>query len=172
MYIEKGVVDTSIDDIVKEADVGKGTFYLYFKDKYELLDALVSQEALVVIHRAAIETEEKNFEDYEDQILYFVDCIIDYLKKNKPILDIINKSISWNIIKKAINKHEEVSEIYEMFSRGYSGKKTREEIDIILFMIIELIGSVAYSAIVLEEPTDIDSVKPYLYSAVKCIVGI
>ena len=32
LFTEKGLKDTSIQDIVDNADVGKGTFYLYFKD--------------------------------------------------------------------------------------------------------------------------------------------
>lgn len=171
LYIEKGVVDTSVDDIVKEAKVGKGTFYLYFKDKYELLDSLISEESVDVIHRAAVATEEKNFSHFEEEILYFIDSIIEYLYNNKDKLELIHKSLSWNIIKKAIDKHEEVNQIYKIFLEGYKGKKTREEIDIVLYMIIELVGSVAYSSIILKEPADIEIVKPLLYGAVKGIIN-
>ena len=38
LFTEKGVKSTSIQEIVDKADVGKGTFYLYFKDKYEIRD--------------------------------------------------------------------------------------------------------------------------------------
>lgn len=36
LFIEKGLRDTSIDDIVNKAKIGKGTFYAYFKNKEEL----------------------------------------------------------------------------------------------------------------------------------------
>ena len=36
---------TSISDIVNEAGVAKGTFYLYFKDKYDLRDKLIAFKA-------------------------------------------------------------------------------------------------------------------------------
>ena len=36
LFTEKGVNNTSIQDIADEAGVGKGTFYLYFKDKYDI----------------------------------------------------------------------------------------------------------------------------------------
>ena len=36
LFTEKGIKNTSIQDIVDNAEVGKGTFYLYFKDKYEI----------------------------------------------------------------------------------------------------------------------------------------
>ena len=33
LFTEKGIKDTSIQEIVDKANVAKGTFYLYFKDK-------------------------------------------------------------------------------------------------------------------------------------------
>ena len=42
LFTEKGVKDTSIQDIVDNANVAKGTFYLYFKDKYEIRDVLIA----------------------------------------------------------------------------------------------------------------------------------
>ena len=32
LFQEKGAANTTINDIVKEAKVAKGTFYLYFRD--------------------------------------------------------------------------------------------------------------------------------------------
>ena len=36
LFLKKGLDETSIDDIVNKASIGKGTFYKYFKDKNEL----------------------------------------------------------------------------------------------------------------------------------------
>ena len=36
LFTEKGFQKTSISDIVNEAGVAKGTFYLYFKDKLDI----------------------------------------------------------------------------------------------------------------------------------------
>ena len=38
LFTKKGVNNTSIQDIADSAGVGKGTFYLYFKDKYDIRD--------------------------------------------------------------------------------------------------------------------------------------
>ena len=45
LFTEKGIKDTSIQEIVDTADVGKGTFYLYFKDKYEIRDILIAKKS-------------------------------------------------------------------------------------------------------------------------------
>ena len=41
LFIENGVAKTSIDQIASRAQVAKGTFYLYFRDKEDLLQALI-----------------------------------------------------------------------------------------------------------------------------------
>lgn len=42
LFTQKGVDNTSIQDIADNAGVGKGTFYLYFKDKYEIRDKVIA----------------------------------------------------------------------------------------------------------------------------------
>lgn len=41
LFVERGYVATSVDDIVGRVQVARGTFYLYFSDKRALLEALV-----------------------------------------------------------------------------------------------------------------------------------
>ena len=36
LFTTKGLTKTTISDIVNQAGVAKGTFYLYFKDKYDI----------------------------------------------------------------------------------------------------------------------------------------
>ena len=45
LFTKKGIKDTSIQDIVDNANVAKGTFYLYFKDKYEIRDILIAKKS-------------------------------------------------------------------------------------------------------------------------------
>ena len=45
LFTTKGVSKTSISDIVNNAGVAKGTFYLYFKDKYDIRNKLVSHKS-------------------------------------------------------------------------------------------------------------------------------
>ena len=42
LFTGKGFAKTTVSDIVKEAGLAKGTFYLYFKDKYDLRDKLIA----------------------------------------------------------------------------------------------------------------------------------
>jgi hypothetical protein len=54
----------------------------------------------------------------------------------------------------------------QMRNDGYS----LQDIEMNLFMIIELTGSVCYSAIILEEPDNIDVMKPVLFNTIRKIL--
>ena len=41
LFTTKGINKTTIQDIVDAARVAKGTFYLYFEDKYKLQEELI-----------------------------------------------------------------------------------------------------------------------------------
>ena len=41
VFAQKGFQKTTVKDITNAADLGYGTFYLYFKDKREVFNALV-----------------------------------------------------------------------------------------------------------------------------------
>ena len=64
LFTEKGIKDTSIQDIVDNANVAKGTFYLYFKDKYEIRDILIAKKSHKLF-KEALQELRKNY------IIYF-----------------------------------------------------------------------------------------------------
>ena len=43
LFLSKGYQSTTVDDIVGEAGVGKGTFYLYFESKPQVLVAIIER---------------------------------------------------------------------------------------------------------------------------------
>ncbi|MFZ6746201.1 TetR/AcrR family transcriptional regulator [Undibacterium sp. JH2W] len=80
LFIKQGVVTTTVDQITSGANVAKGTFYLYFASKEELLTALgerFGQELLKVIHAAVIKHPE---DDYLRRLAAWMKaCSIGYL---------------------------------------------------------------------------------------------
>lgn len=55
---EKGVDATAIEDITERADVGKGTFYRHFKDKYDLVFALIERAVDKLLDRIRVRDRE------------------------------------------------------------------------------------------------------------------
>lgn len=171
LFTTKGIHDTAINDIVKKAGVAKGTFYLYFKDKYDLLDRIVLNKSAQVLCEAIKYNGLIKFESFEQEVLSFIDYIIEYFKEDKLLLKLIYKNLSWGTFKKAYNDYKEIHDIYKMFESGYKESSlSQEDVKKLLFIIIELTGSVCYSSIILEEPSNIDEIKPVLFNTIKKII--
>ena len=184
LFTTQGVSKTSIAEISQKAGIAKGTFYLYFKDKYDIRNKLISHEAsklfknsVTALNSYADEEKTKNPDftiTFTEQIVFIADHIINALNNNQTLLTFISKNLSWGIFKEALTTNVAEDDInfrdiyYEMLSE--SGLNLKEP-EIMLFMIVELISSTSYSAILYKEPADIDTLKPYLYSTIKAIIN-
>ena len=184
LFTTKGLTKTTISDIVNQAGVAKGTFYLYFKDKYDIRNKLVSHEASKLFKNAVsaleLHIKEQQINDHSftitftEEIIFIADHIINVLNTNQTLLTFISKNLSWGIFKEALTTNVADDDInfkdiyYEMLED--SGLNLNEP-EIMLFMIVELISSTCYSSILYKEPADIDRLKPYLYKAIKAIIN-
>lgn len=176
LFLENGIEKTSIDDIAKNAGVAKGTFYLYFSDKYDILNKLILQKSNEIIKDGLSRTNNLGSEDFRERTLFFIDYIINYLKDNVSLLKLINKNISWGLYRKAIMtpaEYDDVKRVLDIFIKNLTteGMK-KEEAEMTLFMIIELVGSVCFTTIILKEPTDIESIKPILFKKILAMIAI
>ena len=50
LFLERGTAKTSVEDITSRAKVAKGTFYLYFRDKGSVTQALLGRAAERCLH--------------------------------------------------------------------------------------------------------------------------
>lgn len=80
LFLKNGIEKTSIDDITKNAKVAKGTFYLYFSDKYDILNKLILQKSNEIIREGLAKTNAFGSKDFKERTLFFIDYIINYLK--------------------------------------------------------------------------------------------
>ena len=50
MFLTLGYENTSVDEIIREANIAKGTFYYYFKSKEQIFQSVVLTEAVAFRH--------------------------------------------------------------------------------------------------------------------------
>ena len=173
LFTEKGIKDTSIQEIADKAGVGKGTFYLYFKDKYDLQEQLIARKSYKLFHDAIKKLNKKKFDSFYDQIIFVIDYVIDELTKNKLLLKFISKNLSFGLYSEKLNKliGENSIGVKEIFLKGMGENNIKlENPEVTLFMIIELTSSTCFSCIMKHEPLSIKEYKPYLYDAIKKIL--
>ncbi|WP_315077617.1 TetR/AcrR family transcriptional regulator [uncultured Clostridium sp.] len=176
LFLTQGIEKTSISDIVNKAGIAKGTFYLYFNDKHDLLNKLILKKSNKLLKDALNETTNNSIEDFSERVLFFINYIIENLKHNKLLLKIINKNISWGLYRKNILKPEEyenVNKVVDNFIKNLvNAGMSEEEAEMTLFMIIELVGSVCFTTIIFKEPTDIDTIKPILFKKILAMIKV
>lgn len=174
LFIEQGIEKTSISDIAKYAGVAKGTFYLYFTDKYELRDRLIAKITGNLFLAAWQALESSHTPQFEDRIIFIVDYILERMKENKPMLRFISKNLSWGIFKQAIlqsNDEEEINvkELYRNHLLENPVVKLRDP-ETMMFLIIELASSTSYSTILENDPMPFEDLRPYLNASIRAII--
>lgn len=98
-------------------------------------------------------------------MIFIINYIVDALDGNHSLLTFISKNLSWGVFKEALTTNVASNDInfkdiyYEMLST--SGLSI-EEPEILLFLVVELVGSTCYSSILYNEPANIGRIKPYL----------
>lgn len=192
LFTTKGVNKTSIAEISEQAGIAKGTFYLYFKDKYDIRNKLISHESSKLFKNAvaALDEETKKISDATDDgvheaadecpagsieynIIFIINHIINSLNNNRTLLTFISKNLSWGIFKEALttNVAEDDINFKDVFFEMLANEEhVMIEPEIMLFLITELVSSTCYSTILYEEPADINAIKPYLFSTIRSII--
>ena len=97
LFTEKGIKDTSIQEIVDTADVGKGTFYLYFKDKYEIRDILIAKKSEKLFNEALTALRKNYISSLQDQVIFIINYVVNELNRNTLLLKFISKSVKYVI---------------------------------------------------------------------------
>nr|WP_302595997.1 TetR/AcrR family transcriptional regulator [uncultured Cellulosilyticum sp.] len=178
LFSTKGINNTAINDIVEKAGVAKGTFYLYFKDKYDIRDKLIIRKTTALFGEALKALNNKEtIESFPEQVIFVIDHVIEDLRKDKFLVKMISKDLSWGVYKKALTQMVEEEDkslsFYHMFMKGAnSGGTHLGDPEVTLFLIVELVGSTAYSSILLEQPKPIDELKPHLYQSIRKILEV
>jgi hypothetical protein len=174
LFTEKGIKNTSIQDIVDQAGVAKGTFYLYFKDKYEIRDVLICRKAQRLFHDAILALNESYIENFTDQIIFVINYVIDELTKNPILLQFISKNLSWGVYNKTINRISDNLEedgLYALFLKGIQENHIQlENPEVTLFMIIELTSSTCFNSVLYKQPLPIKEYKPFLYDTIRSML--
>lgn len=175
IFTTKGLHKTSISDIVERAGVAKGTFYLYFKDKLDICNYLVASKSSTLFlnaHNALIESGHTDF-DLSDKIIFIVDHIIDQLTADKTLLRFISKNLSWGVFKATLIHKRSASDFdfYQLYLEMIANSEEHfKNPEVLLFLIIELIGSSIHDSILNSQPVPIEELKPPLYDAIRAII--
>ena len=169
LFTQKGINDTSISDIAKKANMAKGTFYLYFKDKFDIRDKLIADKARQVFCRALEEMHRVQLDSLEDHVIFLINSVINQLNQNKNLLKFISKNLSWGVFQKALllENNEDGDSFYQRYYLllDQSGRMFRNP-----DLIVEFVNSTCHSVILQQQPVTLEELKPELAGVICDII--
>ncbi|MCD7929275.1 MAG: TetR/AcrR family transcriptional regulator [Clostridiales bacterium] len=172
LFSSRGMARTSISDITAAAGIAKGTFYLYFKDKDDIRDALVARMTQGLF-REALRGQEESDRPFADKLIHIVDSFLNQLQNSPLLLRFLRKNLNWSLFRSALRHssaqrgQDYMDEFYRLTANDPSQWEAPQ---VMLFTIIELVGSTCYSVVVEHTPVDLVTYKPYLYRTIRSIV--
>lgn len=173
LFLEQGYDEVTIQEIAARAGVAKGTFYLYFHDKDDLKEQLITQKSNEMFQAAVNALRQTRIERFDDQIIFVVNYIIDILNRNQPALKLIAKNLSLGVFNEKLNEvfTDDDADIVRslILAAEKSGVRLKNP-KVLLFMIIELASSTCFSCILKSEPLEISVYKPYLFEAIRQLI--
>ncbi len=174
LITEKGINNTSIQDIVTDAGVAKGTFYLYFNDKYDLQKKLIIKKSRELFTEAVEKLDKNSISHFDDQIIFIINHVIDVLKDNTTLLNFISKDLSLGIYAEGVTtifENEKIG-VQDLFMKGVKEHNIKlKNKEVTLFMIIELVSSTVFTSIIKKQPLSIDEYKSFLYDTIRKMIN-
>lgn len=175
LFTEKGIDNTSVAEIVSGAKMAKGTFYLYFKDKYEIQNYLIAFHANMIFERANEQLNhqviEKVFDSVEDSVLFLVESVIDQLNNNPSLMKFISKNLSWGVFSQIRIKgsdNQNCMDIFDSILNAYPEEYRKKEL--MIYMIVELVNATCHNVQLYQEPATMEELKPELFTAIRNIL--
>ena len=141
LFTTKGTNKTTISDIVEKAGVAKGTFYLYFKDKYDIRNKLASSKTQDLFFAAYLAVRQNQITGFPAQLHFMIDHILNALKNDSQLLIFVSKNLSWNVFQAALEQKMPDRDVrfYDKYLQLIEeGHQAYEHPDLLLFSVIEL----------------------------------
>ena len=174
LFTTKGINSTAISDIVEKAGVAKGTFYLYFKDKYDIRNKLASNKTKDLFYAAYQAVRQNRIYGFPAQLHFMIDHILGSLRNDSQLLIFVSKNLSWNVFQEALDGQMPDNDLnfYDMYLQLIKeDEQIYEHPDLMLFSVIELASSTCYNCILYQQPVPLEEYMPYLHRAIDGILS-
>ena len=171
LYTENGLHNTSVDQITKKAGVAKGTFYLYFKNKEDFIEQIALKLNIDILKESMNKADKKLNTNAITYTLEVANQLVTYYTKNPTILKLVFRNFSWSTLMKQFYKSKQVTDLYNVFRTKYAEIQIEhEQVNYILFILIQLTGSICYESIINKSPAPITIMKEVLIQTIEKIL--
>lgn len=165
LFMEKGIEQTSVNDIVKDAHLAKGTFYNYYKDKTALIDEILVKKNATMLNDMMNYALQKSIQEHENCADIFLQQLICFYQENPNVLRMINRSfhIQRNQSEFIAQIRTHIQHFDEFLQAIHREQETAKETLNRFLLMMEITGFVCYNAIFYQQPDTMEHVAKLLY---------
>ena len=94
------------------------------------------------------------------------------MQEVRTLLGFISKNLGWGVFKNVLIEAGEDSDVdfYDIYNSMFRDEGKFDNPEVMVFMIIELVGSACHSTILHGEPVGIEEIRPYILRTVRGIM--
>ena len=173
LFLDGSFAETAIDDVVKMAGVAKGTFYLYFRDKYDLLDQIVVRRAAEILSekcRALQALAAGQPMTASEQMIFLTDALLDYLQTHKKEAALLDKRFSICFAGDTQQNGVFTEAVGYLTELVMCDGDTRAQAQRKLYLLGNMILYSACDATLGERPYPVDEIRPTLHAMIRRIL--
>ena len=171
LFLNGSFADTAIDDVVKLAGVAKGTFYLYFRDKYDLLDQIVVRRAAEIFSaecRKLRATAEESPMTATQQFIFLTDALIEYLRSHKKEAALLDKRFTICFASGGVETDGAFDEaVGYLTSLLCAGGCAKDEAVRRLYLLGSMVLYSVFDAVLGEKPYAVEQLRPTLHTMIE-----
>ncbi len=165
----RGVEATTMDEIAAAAGVAKGTIYLYFRSKEELIYALMSQvgENMLQDLKAIVETSHSP----REKLLQVLKVLLEYLERERVLFPIYMRDFAQWMLRGGRGRFRRIHELEEeilghlthLFAEGIAnGDFIAADPRLLTFLLRSLVRGMGFYQMTENRPTAIQEALPVL----------
>ena len=167
LFLKKGVPLTSVGDITAKASVAKGTFYLYFRDKEDILGAVSAAVCRQLLEEAYLKMGAGRTGNFTENLIRMADALLAVLQQNRGLLEIMRRGGRMPKLNREDPLWRSLMRDLKQSEGGELAGKSEEEVFRTLYCLLTMGGSVAAASILRGDPEPIERMKPALYGIIR-----
>lgn len=162
LFLNKGYERTSVEEITRSAGVAKGTFYLYFRSKGDLLLAL--RDRFREQGRARLEVLFADSErPFGEQVEALVDFAFDFYRENRAVFDLVYRRFPGELAREKeearVRYAEPVAGVIRRAVERGEADTAGSDPRLFAYLILGAIEENVHSCLSSGEPQDLEALK-------------
>jgi AcrR family transcriptional regulator len=170
LFMNQGISSTTIAEICAKAGIAKGTFYLYFRDKEDILSALTKRMSYTILKNAYHLLDTRKDKGFVENLITMADYLMDYFAQDTGIMQVLQNDFTWPITEQEFLETDDpvMSLIRQRIARYASLSGLSEhQILIRLYALLTMIASVCYSCLIDHFPEDLSEIRPEIDALIR-----